>query len=206
MTSPTVVSRRSRGWPFMISATSVDVPPTSTVSRFGNPACTATHNAPVTPPAGPDINRLTGKSSALFADASPPSERRMCSLTRFALASSFDCRFLTYFCTRGRTYELATVVTVRSYSCISGTTSDDSETGMPGRMSCAISLMRRSCLSLAKALISETVSASMFFWPRARSSSRSFASSRLVTTSPLAPTRSSASIVSASGAIGSDLL
>jgi hypothetical protein len=60
VTSPTVVSRRSRGWPFMISATSVEVPPTSTVRRFGKPACTATHSAPVTPPAGPDISRLTG--------------------------------------------------------------------------------------------------------------------------------------------------
>ena len=56
----------------------------SKVSRFGKPACTATQSAPVTPPAGPVISRLTGKSSADFADARPPSERRMCSLTLFA--------------------------------------------------------------------------------------------------------------------------
>jgi hypothetical protein len=51
---------------------------------------------------------------------------------------------------------------VRSYSCISGTTSDDSETGTPGSAAPAISRMRRSWASFAKALISETVSASIF--------------------------------------------
>ena len=190
----------------MISATSVEVPPTSTVSRFGNPACTATHSAPVTPPAGPDISRLTGKSSAERAEASPPSERRMCSFTPCARDSSLVFRLCTYFCTRGRTYEFATVVTVRSYSCISGTTSEDSDTGTPGSTSAAISLMRRSCASFANELTSDTVSASIFFVPSAARSVRSFASSSAPTTSPFEPTRSSASIVSASGAIGSDLL
>ena len=95
VTSPTVVSRRSRGTPFMISATSVEVPPTSTVSRFGNPACSATHSAPVTPPAGPDISRFTGYSSAEAAEARPPSERRMCSFTRPARLPSLFCRLCT---------------------------------------------------------------------------------------------------------------
>ena len=79
----------------MISATSVDVPPTSTVSRFGNPAWTATHSAPVTPPAGPDISRLTGYSSADFADARPPSERRICSFTFRVFSDSFVFRLCT---------------------------------------------------------------------------------------------------------------
>ena len=95
VTSPTVVSRRRRGLPFMIRATSVDVPPTSTVSRFGNPAWRATQSAPVTPPAGPDISRFTGYSSAEAAEASPPSERRMCSFTSPAFEASLLLRFFT---------------------------------------------------------------------------------------------------------------
>jgi hypothetical protein len=55
------------------------------------------------------------------------------------------------------------VVTVRSYSCISGTTSDESDTGTSGSSSLAISRTRFSWPSLANELISETVSASMFF-------------------------------------------
>ncbi len=95
VTSPTVVSRRSRGTPLPISATSVEVPPTSTVSRFGKPACRATQSAPVTPPAGPDISRFTGYSSAEDADARPPSERRMCSFTAPAREASFCVRLRT---------------------------------------------------------------------------------------------------------------
>ena len=95
---------------------------------------------------------------------------------------------------------------MRSYSCISGTTSDESDTGTPGSTLPAISRMRRSCASFAKALMSETVSASIFAFFSFASESRSAASSRLRTTAPRASTRSSASIVRASGAIGSDLL
>ena len=48
-----VVSRPIRGAPSWTSATSVDVPPMSKVSRFVKPACSATQSAPETPPAGP---------------------------------------------------------------------------------------------------------------------------------------------------------
>ena len=98
------------------------------------------------------------------------------------------------------------MVTVRSYSCISGTTSEESETGVPGSSSIAISRTRRSCAGLAKELMSETVSASIFCDLRVRRLLRNAPSSRSRTTSPFALTRSSASMVQASGAIGSDLL
>ena len=97
-------------------------------------------------------------------------------------------------------------MTVRSYSCISGTTSDESETGMPGSSSLAITRMRFSWAGLANELISDTVSASIFLALRPRRLSRSAGSFSARTTSPRALTRSSASIVQASGAIGSDLL
>ena len=97
-------------------------------------------------------------------------------------------------------------MTVRSYSCISGTTSEESDTGTPGSASAAISRMRRSWASFANALISETVSASIFALFSFASEARNAPSSSGRTTSPRASTRSSASIVSASGAIGSDLL
>ena len=97
-------------------------------------------------------------------------------------------------------------MTVRSYSCISGTTSEESDTGTFGSTAEAISRMRFSCASFANALISETVSASIFAWRSFASASRNDASSSGRTTAPRASTRSSASIVSASGAIGSDLL
>ena len=98
------------------------------------------------------------------------------------------------------------MVTVRSYSCISGTTSDESDTGVSGSSSRAISRTRCSWAGFAKELMSETVSASIFCAFSERRLLRSASSSRPRTTSPLALTRSSASMVHASGAIGSDLL
>ena len=98
------------------------------------------------------------------------------------------------------------MVTVRSYSCISGTTSEDSDTGVFGSSSSAMARTRCSWPGLAKELMSETVSASIFCDFRPRRLLRRASSSRPRTTSPLALTRSSASMVQASGAIGSDLL
>ena len=98
------------------------------------------------------------------------------------------------------------MVTVRSYSCISGTTSQDRETGMPGSTSMAISRTRISCAGLAKELISDTVSASICFCPRLCRSVRNCASSSASTTSPCALMRSQASMVQDSGAMGRDLL
>ena len=47
----------------------------SSVSTLGKPAARATHTAPATPPAGPDISRLTGAERLFSADISPPSDR-----------------------------------------------------------------------------------------------------------------------------------
>jgi len=60
--------------------------------------------------------------------------------------------------------------------------------------------------AMERPAISETVSASICFAPSFFRSSRNCCSSSAVTTSPRVLTRSLASIVSASGAIGSDLL
>ena len=95
------------------------------------------------------------------------------------------------------------MVTVRSYSRISGSTSEDSETGTSGSTSAAISAIRRSCAGSAKELISETASAStpasFASWARTSSSS----SSRI--TVPSLPIRSSTSTVFSSAASGSGL-
>ena len=166
VTSPTDVSRLCSATPFLTKETSVEVPPISNVIKFSKPACLAIHIAPDTPPAGPLIRRFTGESDDAFDDASPPSDLRILSFTFFILLLRPFCKFLTYSATFGLTYEFATVVIVLSYSCISGTTSDESETGMFGnnfflRMTFLISF---SCLSLANELINDTVTASTPFF------------------------------------------
>ena len=97
------------------------------------------------------------------------------------------------------------MVRVRSYSCISGMISEEIETGTPGMICPASSRMRRSCSPLAKALISETVSAStpcdLSCWSACRAE---LSFSRSIT-SPRAPTRSSTSTVMSSGARGSGM-
>ncbi len=98
------------------------------------------------------------------------------------------------------------MVTVRSYSCISGTTSEDNEIGMPGSTFCASALIRSSWRSLANELISETVSASMFCALSVCRLATSASSSSGSTTSPRALMRSLASMVQARGAIGGVLL
>jgi len=103
-------------------------------------------------------------------------------------------------------YEFTTVVSVRSYSYISGITSEEMETGMPGSTSAAISRMRRSWTPLAKALMSDTVSASTPLPTKVFNLARISASSSGWITSPWALTRSFASIVRSSGASGSGLL
>ena len=80
-TSPTRVSRRMRAWLSSISATSVEVPPTSKVSTLLKPPREQNQIAPATPPAGPDSSRLTGVLAADWLVARPPSERRMDSFT-----------------------------------------------------------------------------------------------------------------------------
>ncbi len=127
-------------------------------------------------------------------------------MTSFAAISILALRLATYLETRGRTYELATVVTVRSYSCISGTTSEDRETGMPGSSREAISRTRRSCDAFANELMSDTVNASIFRCLSVARSLRNWSSSSACTTAPSAATRSCASMVQESGAMGRDLL
>ena len=78
--SPTVVSRRICATPSLTRHTSVEVPPMSKVRRLSKPACRAIQSAPVTPPAGPLISRLTGTVSAPTGEVRPPSERRMCKI------------------------------------------------------------------------------------------------------------------------------
>ena len=77
---PTLVVRVRRGSPCSISATSVEVPPTSNVKIFFKPAFLATQIAPATPPAGPDISRETGYSTEASVDIRPPSERNSANL------------------------------------------------------------------------------------------------------------------------------
>ncbi len=95
---------------------------------------------------------------------------------------------------------------VRSYSCISGMTSEDRETGTPGSSSAAISASRCSWAALVKLLISDTVNASMPRAARERNAVLAASSSRGSTTEPSAPIRSGTSTVHSSGAMGSDLL
>ena len=60
--SPTLVSRVISGRPDTQTATSVDVPPMSKVRMRSKPACEATKDAPLTPPAGPGEHRLHRRS------------------------------------------------------------------------------------------------------------------------------------------------
>ena len=143
--SPTLVSRTSRGSPFSISATSVDVPPTSSVRIFSKPACLATQSAPATPPAGPDISKFTGASAALSAAINPPSERKSEIRPSTPSPRNSLARLSTYFPTTGRTAEFATVVNVLSYSCISGKISELSDTGTSGKISAASLATTCSC-------------------------------------------------------------
>ena len=59
------------------------------------------------------------------------------------------------------TYVLMTVVDVRSYSRISGKTSELMHTGRPGARRVTICLMRSSCTEFAYALMRQTASASI---------------------------------------------
>ena len=61
------------------SATSVDVPPMSKLSRRSMPARRATLSAPVTPPAGPDKMVRTGSRAAACAERMPPEDCMMLS-------------------------------------------------------------------------------------------------------------------------------
>ena len=102
----------------------------------------------------------------------------------------------------GRTALLATVVKARSYSCISGRMSAESDTGTSGISSAQISAMRRSCAAFMYEFIRQTVIASTFSARNVARLARNATSSSARTTAPSAPMRSCASMVASSGAIG----
>ena len=143
-----------------MSATSVDVPPTSSVRIFLIPAFLPTQSAPVTPPAGPDIKMSTGCSCAFCADINPPSDRNNDNLPVKPASANLLRRLEIYLPTTGRTAAFATVVSVRSYSCISGRTSWLSDTGTFGIISRARSPTCCSCAPFVYAFIKLTVIAS----------------------------------------------
>jgi hypothetical protein len=75
----------------------------SKVIRSRWPHCSATHTAPVTPPAGPDISMVTGASVAPVADCRPPSLRRIASSPRTPPPASSSESVCTYLFTCGWT-------------------------------------------------------------------------------------------------------
>ena len=68
-TDPSVVRL---GRPSLITATSVDVPPPSSVITFRNPACSATSAAPSVPAAGPDRIVVIGLAPTSLPAITPP--------------------------------------------------------------------------------------------------------------------------------------
>ncbi len=60
--------------PLMMRPISVDVPPTSKVATFGNPALRAIAAAAATPADGPERQVLTGICSAVSSVMRPPPE------------------------------------------------------------------------------------------------------------------------------------
>ena len=63
--------RRRPSWARPMSA---DVPPTSSVITFSNPACLPAQMPPTTPATGPDMSRLTGRATAASAVATPEAD------------------------------------------------------------------------------------------------------------------------------------
>ncbi len=84
-----------------------------------------------------------------------------------------------------------TVVEVRSYSLISGSTSKEMQIGRPGALRAMISLMASSCAGLANELRRQTAIASTFSASRASTWASASAGSRARSTRPLASIRSS---------------
>jgi len=126
---------------------------------------------PLTPPAGPykarykdlqkatpltEYSRLAQFSFATLAVESPPSLRKTLTSTSFSLSS----RLTRYLLITGFTYELATVVTVLSYSMISGKTSLLNDTGRSGNSERTTEAAWCSCIGLVNEFMSEIVMAS----------------------------------------------
>ena len=165
----------------------------SNVRMRSKPACDATNDAPLTPPAGPDSTVCTGLLHADSRLIRPPSDRTTWIGARTCAAASPSRTFVRYRSSVGATYAFMSVVTVRSYSRNSGRISDEIDTGRSGATEAAISPTTRSWRPFACALSRQTVSAST---PSATSSStaaRTAAASIGSTIAPSAPVRSGTS-------------
>jgi hypothetical protein len=70
-------SPASSGAPACTTPTSLLVPPMSSETKSRTPERSAAKRAPITPPAGPDRNNVTGCRAASAADTMPPRDRMM---------------------------------------------------------------------------------------------------------------------------------
>ncbi len=122
---PTSRCAAGAGDPSTMRHTSVEVPPMSKVTASGKPLAAATAAPARTPPAGPESSRAAGSSAASTAAMSPPAE------VMTSTSSASSARPRRYDRQRGRSEALITVVTVRSYSRISGDTSCEQLTSRP---------------------------------------------------------------------------
>ena len=92
----------------------------STEIEFGCPACSAMATLPMTPAAGPDSIVCTGRSTAEAALIVPPLDCMMYRSELMPASTMPRLRFVTYLPITGETYELITVVLMRSNSLNSG--------------------------------------------------------------------------------------
>ena len=143
------LSRVWRTSPWYDSVTSKLVPPMSTEIEFCCPACSAMATLPITPAAGPDSMVCTGRSTAEAALIVPPFDCMMYRSELIPASTIPRLRFVTYVPMTGETYELITVVLIRSNSLNSGSISWDSETTTPGSASRSALPTVISCSGLA---------------------------------------------------------
>jgi len=102
--------------PPAITPTSALVPPMSSVSRSGSPACRPNCAAASIPPAGPDIAVWIGFSAAAAASITPPFDFMIVHGAVSPAAPSVSVRLPTYRRISGFRYASAIVVDARSYS------------------------------------------------------------------------------------------
>src|SRR5262245_8005828 len=122
---PTVASVVREGAPDRMTATSVDVPPPSSVTTSSNPAAWVTAAAPSAPAAGPDSTVVMGFRATWSADVTPPLDFMTKNGTPpAARAASCAASRSTYLATDGLTKASTRVVTERSYSRYSRSTSE----------------------------------------------------------------------------------
>ena len=130
---PTVASVVSDGAPERMTATSVEVPPPSRVTTSSKPAAWVTAAAPSAPAAGPDSTVVMGLRATWSADVTPPLDFMTKKGTPSpARSASCAARRSTYLATDGFTNASTRVVTERSYSRYSRSTSELIETAHSG--------------------------------------------------------------------------